>query len=542
MMEKLTRRSFVKASGLVAGVAGMSMLTACGGSTESTAAGDKPKILRFGQPNAKQGLDMQISTNSKSASIADSIFEAPLRWTEDNKLVPCLLTEVPSFEADGVTLHCTLKEGVKFHDGSTLTANDVKYSFERMFKPETGARSTYMYDKIKGAREMLAGSATTLEGLTVEDDTHFTFVLTDPMVTFINNLGISYAHIFPQAACEAAGKSWGQGTNVIGTGKYKIKSNDDTTEVVLEKFADYHDGTPLLDEVHFVYFDDLNTTMLAFKNGDIDYCDLDASQLKQYQADPEVKDLITQYETLGTQLVNLNLQDPALADVRVRQALSLAINRQELIDSIAGGAGIACSGWLEPQTPGYDKDAPAFEYNPEKAKALLAEAGVSNLSLTAKVRKGINEKQLVAVQNYWNAVGVTLDVQTEDNGVWAEDWAAGNLQITAVGWWPLYADADNHMYTYFYSKNAAKKSSFYNNPEFDELVSQARIEQDQTKRADLYKQADNLLTRVDYATIPLYWPKNQFVAKDYVVNAKVGNLIYHMNEVDIDTTKDDYQA
>ena len=158
MMEKsLSRRSFLKASAVTAGgAAASSMLAACGGS-DASADGSKKKILKFGQANAKQGLDMQKSTNSGSSSIADSIFEAPLLWTEHNEHVPCLLKEIPTFEADGVTLHCELKEGIKFHDGSTLTADDVKYSFERMFKPETGAKSTYMYDKIKGAKEMLAG-------------------------------------------------------------------------------------------------------------------------------------------------------------------------------------------------------------------------------------------------------------------------------------------------------------------------------------------------------------------------------------------------
>lgn len=541
MMEKsLSRRSFLKASAATAGgAAAASMLAACGGAGASD-SGSKKKVLRFAQSNAKQGLDMQKSTNSGSSSIADCIFESPLRWTEDNELVPCLLKEIPTFEADGVTLHCELKPNIKFHDGTTLTASDVKYSFERMFKPETGGKSTYMYDLIKGAKEMLAGTATELEGLTVEDDTHFTFVLTNPMVTFVNNLGINYADIFPKDACEKAGKSWGTGTNCIGTGKYKVVSNDDTTEVVLARFDDYHDGKPALDEVRFQFVDDLNTKMMSFKNGDVDYCDLDASQLQQYKSDPAVKDLITQYPTLGVQFVNLNLSSEKLQDVRVRKALSLAINRDELIQSIVGGAGTVPSGWLAPQTPGHDPNAPAFEYDPEKAKALLAEAGVTNLELSAKVRANINQKQLVAVQDYWSKIGVKLTVETEDNGVWAQDWADGSLEITAVGWFPLYADADNHMYTYFYSENAKGKSSFYNNPEFDALVSQARVEQDKQKRADLYRQADDILTRQDYATLPLYYPKNQFVAKDYVQNAKVGNLIYHMMDVDIDTTKPDY--
>ena len=118
---------------------------------------------------------------------------------------------------------------------------------------------------------MLAGERDNLdEGITCEDDYNFTFHIVSPMVTFINNLGISYAQIFPHEACEAAGDAWGTGTNFIGTGKYKIVSNDDTTEVDMERFDDYHDGKPALDELKYVFYDDNNTKLMAFKNGDID--------------------------------------------------------------------------------------------------------------------------------------------------------------------------------------------------------------------------------------------------------------------------------
>lgn len=538
----MTRRSFLKGAALTGASASAVTLAGCGGSNggSTTDGGTKKKILRFGQTNAKLGLDMQKSTNSGSSSISDSIFEAPLRWTEENELVTCLLTEIPTFEDDGVTLHCTLKDNILCHDGSTLTASDVKFTFERMFTPATNAKSTYMYDMIKGAPEMLAGTATELEGLTVEDDTHFTFVLSEPMVTFVNNLGINYAQIFPQKACEEAGDQWGWGTNCVGTGKYKIVSNDDTTEVVMEKFVDYHDGEPALDELDYIFYDDNNTKLMAFKNGDIDWCDLTADQLAQYQADSEVADQITLYDTLGVHFVNLNLKEGmGLDDVRVRQALSLAINRQELIDTVLNGAGVAATGWLAPQTPGYDSSA-ELPYDPERAKELLAEAGVSGLKLEAKIRAGVYEKYMTVIQSYWSAIGVELSLQTEDNGVWASDWADGNLQITAIAWFPLYADADNHLYTYFYSANAAGKSSFYNNPDFDDLVSRARRSQDPDERKQLYMEADNLVTRTDFATIPLFWPKNSFVAKPYVKNAKVGNLVYHMFDLDIDTTDESY--
>lgn len=547
MSDTITRRGFVKGAALAGASTVAAGLAGCDGeqAPATNEDGSVRKILRFGQSNPKLGLDMQLSTNSGSSSIADCIFEAPLRWTEDNELVPCLLTEVPTFEDDGVTLHCTLKEGIKCHDGSTLTANDVKFTFERMFKPETAAKSTYMYDMILGAKAMLNGEATELEGLTVEDDTHFTFVLEYPMVTFINNLGINYADIFPQAALEAvesSGGQWGWGTNCVGTGKYKIVSNDDTTEVVMEKFADYHDGEPALDEVHIVYYDDNNTKMLAFKNGDIDWCDIDSTLLQQYQQDADVSPCITQYETLGVHFVNLNLKDGmGLEDERVREALSIAINRQELVDTVLAGAGTPAMGWLAPQTPGYDPDA-EIPYDPDRARELLAEAGAEGLSLEAKIRANLYETYMTVVQSYWREIGVDLQLTIEDNGVWSSDWADGNCQITAIGWFPLYADGDNHLHTYFYSENASGKSSFYDSEEFDQLVTEARQEQDQDVRADLYRQADNLVTRVDYATIPLYWPKNAFAAKSYVKNAKVGNLIYHMFDIDIDTSDPNYSA
>lgn len=538
MTNVISRRNFLKGSVATAAVAS---LAACGSSSDdaSSDGGAKKKVLRWGQSNAKLGLDMQKSTNSGSSSISESIFEAPLRWTEDNELVPCLLTEVPTFEADGVTLHCTLKDNIKCHDGSTLTANDVKYTFERMFTPATSAKSTYMYDRIKGAAEMLAGTATELEGLTVEDDTHFTFVLTDPMASFVNNLGISYAQIFPKAACEAAGDKWGWGTDCVGTGKYKVASNDDTTEIVLEKFADYHDGEPALDEIDVIYYDDNNTKLMAFKNGDIDWCDLSPDLLAQYKSDPDVKDLITMYETLGVHFVNLNLDSDNLKDPKVREALSLAIDRQALIDNTLSGAGIPAGCWLAPQTPGHD-DSAVLEYDPEKAKQLLKEAGVTNLTLDCKVRKGQFEKYMTVVQSYWKEIGVTMNLTVEDNGVWQSDWAGGNLEVTGIGWYPLYADADNHMYTYFYSGNAAKKSSFYNNPEVDDLLSRARVSQDPDERAELYKQADNIIVHEDWATIPLFWPEGTFVAKSYVKNAKVGNLIYHFFDLDVDTSDPNY--
>lgn len=537
MANFVSRRQFLQGSALAAsGVAAMS-LVGCGGSGDD--GGDKKKVFRFGQANAKEGLDMQKSTNSKSSSVIDHVVETPLRFTEDNELVPCMLKEVPTVESDGVTYKCELNEGMKWHDGTEVKASDIKYTFERMFDPATGAKSTYMYDMIKGAKEKLAGTASEIEGIVVEDDTHITFTLTEPFACFTKNIGINYASIYPEAGLKKAGDKWGTGTDIYGCGPYKLVSNDDSTEVTFEPFEDYYGEKAKLDKIVIKYIDDENTKMMSFKNGEIDMCDLNATLLKQYKGDADVKDLINQYGPLGVTFVNLNLKNKYLADKRVRQALSLAINRQELVDTVMNGAGTVASGWLNPKTPGFDDSAEAFPYDVDKAKALLKEAGVDGISLTCGVRAA-DQPVMVAVQDYWKKIGVDLKVNVQDAAKWSADWAAGSLEVTELSWHPLYADGDNHMYTYFYSENAKGKSSFYNNPEFDKLMDEARGSTDEDKRVELYKKADDILTRQDYATLPLFYPKFQFVAKDYVKNAKVGNLIYHMRDIDVDTSADDY--
>lgn len=537
MANFVSRRQFLQGSALAAsGVAAMS-LVGCGGSGDD--GGDKKKVFRFGQANSKEGLDMQKSTNSKSSTAIDHVVETPLRFTEDNELIPCMLKEVPTVESDGVTYKCELNEGMKWHDGTEVKASDIKYTFERMFDPATGAKSTYMYDMIKGAKEKLAGTASEIEGIVVEDDTHITFTLTEPFACFTKNIGINYASIYPEAGLKKFGGKWGTGTDIYGCGPYKLVSNDDSTELTYEPFEDYYGEKAKLDKIIIKYIDDENTKMMSFKNGEIDMCDLNATLLKQYKEDADVKDLINQYGPLGVTFVNLNLKNKYLADKRVRQALSLAINRQELVDTVMNGAGTVASGWLNPKTLGFDDSAEAFPYDVDKAKALLKEAGVDGFSLTCGVRAA-DQPVMVAIQDYWKKIGVDLKVNVQDAAKWSADWAAGSLEVTELSWHPLYADGDNHMYTYFYSENAKGKSSFYNNPEFDKLMDEARGSTDEDKRVELYKKADDILTRQDYATLPLFYPKFQFVAKDYVKNAKVGNLIYHMRDIDVDTSADDY--
>ncbi len=501
----VTRRSFLKGSLGAAVLAAGTSLTACGGSADDQSDGT---VLRVGTENPHSSFDTQVTSNSWGASenICDTLVTLNTKTLE---LEPLLITQMPDLSDDRLTYSFELKDAIKFHDGSTLTSNDVRYSLTRLISKKAEADS---FTYIQGADAVLNGDSDKLTGVQVQDDTHFTITLTQPYTNFLNMLAQFYASIYPQAACEAAGDDWGTGTNFIGSGPYRLESNDDNTEVVLKAFDDYHQGKPAIDEVDIMYIDDANTRMMSYKNRDIDLCFFSTSLLQQYQNDDSVKNDIVYYTPGATQFVNLNLNDPRFQDERIREALSLAINRQELADTVLNGAAIPCSGFIPPSETGHDDSAQTLDYDPDRARQLLQEAGMSDLSITAQVRSQ-DQAVMVALQNYWSQIGVDVDVQTIDAGMWRDARANGSLVMTLVLWSTLSFVGVEHMASYFYSTNASQRSSFYNSPQFDAYVDAARTATSEGEANEDTINADHQLVREDYATIPVVWPQSPYVLR-----------------------------
>ena len=517
----LSRRSFLGASLMSAVAAGSAtLLTACG--NDGSSDGDK-LILKFGVNNPKVTFDTQKT--SGSIGVSEAVGESLLKLNPDTKEVePWLTTKLPDISDDGLTYSFELKEGVKFHDGTTLKSSDVKYSFTRMFLPDTKATSIDSYIYIKGAQDIVDGKTTELSGIAISDDRHFTITLTQPYSTFSALLAQFYAFIYPEKSCSGAGEKWGSDTTFYGTGPFKLVSNDNSTEVVLEAFADYHQGKPALDELHFVYIDDGNTRMMNYKNGDIDLTFINQALMQQYKNDPAVSDQIVDYNPASTQFVNLNLKNTYLSDVRVRQALSLAIDRQTICDTVLSGVAKPATSFIPASETGNDSSLEVFEYNVDKAKDLLSEAGVSNITLDAQVRAQ-DQNLMVAIQDAWAKIGVTLNVSVIDAGVWSDARKNGDLQVTLVTWSTLSFQGIEHMGSYFRSDRAALKSSFYNSEKFDALVDAARLTvNDPDKVIELTKQADAQLTRTDYGCLPIDWTQ-----MPYALNKKFTGLSVLVN-------------
>ena len=500
----ISRRGFVRL-GAAASLAGAAAATlaGCGG-----AGNDGGKVLRYGCANPKASLDLQTNT-SNEIGVAESICEPLIRFNEDLDMEPVLLTKMPDISADGLTYTFELKESLPTHDGGNLTANDVKYTFTRMFLPETKNPSTNVYDTIVGAKDVMEGKTTELAGLTVQDDRHVTMRLSEVTAVFLPMLTEFYALIYPRKACEAAGDKWGTGTDFVGTGPFKLTA-ESATGLTLETFADYHDGPAKIDGIDVVYVDDPNTLVMNFKAAQLDLVNLAPTLYDQYVDDEAVAGSIVDYTPASTRFVNLNLHEDAFKDPRVRQALSLAIDRDELCETVLQGASAPCTQFCAPGEEGHDDTLETLPHDVEKAKQLLAEAGATGLSFDFPVRSR-DEQVATALQEYWRAVGVTANINVIDDAMWIDQRAAGSLPCTLITWTTLCWVGAEHMRSFFYASKASQRSSFYDSPTFDELVDKAEATMDEGERTDLTLQADNQLVNVDFGTIPVDWPQTPYL-------------------------------
>ncbi len=517
-----SRRAFLKgaAAALAAGV--LISATGCSGARREEDEAGK-RIFHWGQARPDAVLDAQRSSDPAVACVVGAVCEGLYALDGDMKLSCALAAEDPAWSDDGLTLTVKLKEGVAFHNGDPFTSDDVVHTFTRMFKPETCGVNTGLFECIEGASAVMDGSADELAGVVAVDDHTVEFHLRSRFAQFAYCLATPYACIYPREACEDAGSDWGTGAVLVGTGPYEMVSADGA-KVVLEANDSWHAGEPAFDGVEVSYFDDPSAKLDAFGSGALDACDVPASLLSRVEQDEGLAPRLAFYDAMGVCYVVLNLGDEALADKRVRRALSLSLDRTALVDSAVPGAGEPCACLLAPGIPGSrGDDASPLPFDLARAKSLMEEAGVESLSLSVLASGGFSADVMGAVAKMWEELGVRARVLQVDADAFADDRAAGEVQCYLQTWFPLYPDGEDVL-SPFYSSESKARSSSYVSDEFDDLVGRARRTLGADARAKLYRQADDLLVREDFACIPLFWPARAYLAAEGVALSAAGNV------------------
>lgn len=491
--------------------------------SESSPADDELKVLKYANvyPDM-QVLDVMKSTTTDTIQAGSMVCEALLDFEEDFSVTPLLLKEMPTSE-DGVTFHCELKEGVLFHDGTELKATDVEFTFKRMFLPETACVNTFLCDMILGAKEMLDGQTTELAGFTVTGDYTFDITLEGPYAPFLSVLACEQLSIYPEKACTEAGDRWGVDV-FVGTGPFKLKEFTPKDRLVVERFEDYHGEQPYLDQIE-MYNMDANTMLLEYESCNLDIVGVQQDQADAYRNDEAFADQFVINPLIGTISMNLNVEMAPLDNVKVREAIGYAVDRQSMVDNYLKGNAIATSCFIPRGCMAFDEDRPIDKYDPEKAKELLAEAGYPDgIHIVTTISEKSSAVGVATVlQQQMKEAGIEFEIQKVDDAAYIDLRSNGEVQVAFSTWYADIVDPDNFLYTILHSKSSPFFSSNYNNPEFDALLEEARVITDADKREELYLEAEALAVTVDFVNVPLYNPIKFYLVQENVEGAKFLN-------------------
>ena len=353
------------------------VVSACSSSSDD--AGGSGGAITVAYQNDIATLDPAIGYDWQNWSIIKSLFSRLLDYEPGTtNLVPDLATEMPKISADGMTFEFNMRDDVKFHNGRLLVADDVKYSIERAVNPKTQSPGAGFFASIDGFDAASAGKTTDISGITVNSPTSITFKLSRPDATFLHVMAINFASVVPKEDAEKFGPDFGK--NPVGSGAFKFTSWALGQKLTLDKNTDYYrEGLPKLDQINFEVGVDPTVALQRLKNNEVDVLG-DSIPAANYIAEKENSDnegLIIEGGQLQTGYVTLNVKIKPLNNVKVRQAVNHAIDKDRIVQILNGRAD-AANQPLPPSMPGYDTGYKGFAYDVAKAKALLAEAGLAN--------------------------------------------------------------------------------------------------------------------------------------------------------------------
>lgn len=462
--------------------------SAVSGASDSTEpAGAAGGTLVAGQSAEPDRFDPHLTTAYASFQVLENVYDTLVQPGDDLTMEPALATEWTTSD-DGLTWTFTLRDGVTFHNGRPLVADDVVYSLERIRDPESGSGIGYRLAAV--------------DTITAIDDQTVEITVTAPTPNLLTLLGgYKGMAIVAQENVEDGSID----TDPIGTGPFVFESYTPGDGVVLTKNPDYwQDGLPLLDEVRFVAIPDPTVLLTNLQSGDVDWIDsVPPAELEGLEG----SDDLTVGRTPGGDYhyFALNQNRPPFDDVRVRRAIAMAINREEITEAATFGAATPNQAAIPAGNFWYTEIAPFTSADIDGAQALLDDAGVSDLEIeflvTSDYPETVTQAQVIAAE--LEPLGVTVTINDVDFSTWLDLEGSGEFDAFMLSWIGNI-DPDEFYYAQHHTDGAFNFQG-YSNPDVDELLDAARVETDDEARKELYAEAAAII--VDEASyIYLYNP------------------------------------
>jgi peptide/nickel transport system substrate-binding protein len=371
--------------------------------------------------------------------------------------IPALASEWEISE-DGTVYTFTLREGVTFSDGSTLDANDVKYSFDRLSNPEFGTSYTaalVLRDVVGWAEARPAAPtvgegtptpepvapAAEISGVEVIDEQTVQITLSRPITSFLTRLTLPGGVIIPEGSAEGTDFTSGP----ICTGPYTVTEWAQNDRVTLAANENYWNGAPEVQNVVIRVIPEASSQVIEFEAGSLDISLAPEADLPRIREDETLNAQLVSVPTLSNYNFRINLNDPKMGDVRVRRALSLAIDRQLVIDTVLQGQGVPADGLYPPGLSTHDEAYAPFERDVEEARRLLAEAGYEDgIELTVRTDQNETENRVLnAIAATVAEAGIAFVVNSTEASVYTEDRTNCTMELGGIRWTMDYPDPEN---------------------------------------------------------------------------------------------------
>ena len=469
--------------------------TACSaGKASSASSASISKQINIGINSDAADLDPVNAKDNADIWLITVMGEGLVQCSSDGKtIVPCLATSW-DISKDNLTYTFHLRKGVKFSDGTTMTADDVVYSLKR-------ARDT--------ASSQWSFSLTDVKDITAKDASTVVITLNEPSAAILSDLAMFNAVIMPKAYCEKVGDT-GLSQKPVLTGPYMLDSWTKGESITFKKNPYYwQSGKPKTDALKFLVISDDNSRIMQLQSGTIDIDAATPTNLMKTVASNS-KISANTYPSTMEYYVTLNTTNADLKDAKVRQALEYATDKTALTKTVTYGYGKKAVSFICEADPYYDKDLKdAHNYNVSEAKQLLQEAGKQNLTLTLLIPSGSTLYQQIAtvLKEQWAQAGVTLNISQLDRTAVKSAFKNMTYQVELGGWNNDITDTSEWVdYSCVYAND---KCSFtgWENSNVEKWAAAAKQELDTSKRQQLYSNIQETFQN-DVPQIPLFQVPN----------------------------------
>ena len=439
-------------------------------------------------------LDPAFITDIYSVTIANNLFDGLVEFDKDLNIVPAI-AEVWKISRDRRTYTFQLRQGVKFHNGREVTAEDFVFALQRIVDPATASPVSSLFLSIEGAQDFHDGQAKAIAGLQALDRYTLEIKLRQPFAPFLSILAMANAKVVPR---EAINVDFAKAP--IGSGPFTFSRWRSGQEISLKANEDYFGGRPYLDTLLFQIYPNIEWEKIFsdFERGFLDQSIIPSHRYNEISSNPGYLDHynLVSKPTLNLVYIGINSRHKPLDDVRLRQALALAVDTEHIVSDITKRGSVSARGILPPGIAGFDPGFDGYGYNPVRARELLAEAGypggqgIPPLEVWTVSKSESVQRELNAYKEYFKAIGITLIPKVADN--WKHFIRLINekhVPLYYAAWYADYPDPDNFLYVLCHSQSRTNRMG-YKNPSIDRMLEEAREEVNYMQRIDTYREIE----------------------------------------------------